>query len=268
MPYVRLDRSPVIPSESPVEIYYREWGAGPPLILLHGGWGYEIYNFDRQVNAFSDRFRMIAPDRTGYGRSNRLPELPSGFHNAAAEETFLTLDQLGIQQAILWGHSDGAVIAAIMGLTRPERVRGVILEAFHFERNKAGSKHFFEAMVAKPEEFGDRVSSVLAQDHGDGYWRTVLRAGGLAWLRIIDESSDPSKDFYGGHLWELAVPAIFIHGGQDPRTEPGELAAVRSTLPHCPVNVIQAARHSPHSSESSFAECNVIAEEFLSRLKK
>jgi pimeloyl-ACP methyl ester carboxylesterase len=266
--YLRIDESPLLPGVQPIDIYYREWGTGMPLVILHGGWGYEIYDFRRQVDVFKDRFRVIAPDRTGYGRSQRISELPCEFHRAAAIETFKVMDALGIERAVLWGHSDGAVIAAIMALEAHPRIIGVIMEAFHSDRNKISSKPFFETMASEPENLGERVCSTLARDHGNSYWRDVLRAGGNAWLRIIDQSSDPSKDLYAGRLSELSAPAVFIHGARDPRTEPGELERTQELLPACPMNVIDAGGHSPHTESASVDECNVIARDFLTGLDK
>ena len=51
-----------IPGASP--IYCREAGAGPALVFLHGGWGYEVYPFDRQIDTLSGRYRIVIPDRT------------------------------------------------------------------------------------------------------------------------------------------------------------------------------------------------------------
>jgi pimeloyl-ACP methyl ester carboxylesterase len=251
----------------PIEIHYREWGEGTPLIFLHGGWGYEVYPIDSQVALLQDRYRILAADRTGFGRSTRIERLPDQFHRAAAVETILVLDRLGIKRAIFWGHSDGAVIAAIIGLTYPERAIGLVLEAFHYDRKKKRSVEFFESMVREPERIGHRASSAMARDHGDSYWRQVLEAGGNAWLRIIEESADPRKDFYHNSLSELSVPAVFIHGELDPRTEPGELDAVRAELPDSPIHVIEGAGHSPHSEPAARDQCNQIASRFLDRIR-
>jgi pimeloyl-ACP methyl ester carboxylesterase len=255
------------PGIKPVEIDYREWGAGTPLVFLHGGWGYEVYPFDSQVSAFQEGHRILAPDRTGFGRSTRIQKLPDEFHKAAAAETLLVLDRLGIGKAVFWGHSDGAVIAAIIGLTSPERAIGLILEAFHYDRKKKRSVQFFESMVHAPEKIGSRAACAMARDHGDPYWRRVLEAGGNAWLRIIEESADPRKDFYNNSLSSLAIPAVFIHGELDPRTEPGELDAVRAQLPDSPVRVIEGAGHTPHSEPAALDQCNQVASEFLDSIR-
>ena len=145
MPTVSLASSPLNPGVSPVEIFYRDEGSGVPLVLLHGGWGNGLNPFNRQLEKLRHGFRVICPDRSGYGRSTRLAaELPSDFHFRAVAETLALLDALGIDRAFFWGHSDGAVIAAIIGFSEPGRVRGLILEAFHYDRVKLARASFLK----------------------------------------------------------------------------------------------------------------------------
>jgi pimeloyl-ACP methyl ester carboxylesterase len=259
-----LPQSPHASSEKPVTIHYREFGRGKPLVILHGGWGYGLYPFDRQIAEFENQFRMLIPDRSGYGHSTQVSgEMPLDFHRRAALETFSFLDALGIENAMLWGHSDGSVIAAMMGLIAPERCAGVILEAFHFLRRKPGSRSFFERFAAHPEQLGDETRRVLADDHGETRWPAVLRRNCGAWFRIADSVERPDEDLYDGRLGELQVPALFLHGSLDPRTEPGEMDCVREALPRASMQFIAAGKHSPHSEEEAWQECNARAGEFL-----
>lgn len=263
MPFVTIEESPLAPSISPVELHYREAGRGSPLVFLHGGWGYEIYPFDRQIDAFGDRIRILIPDRTGYGRSLRLSHVPTDFHARGAVETMRLLDALHIDRPVLWGHSDGAVIAAKMGLAAPDRISGLILEAFHFYRVKPGSREFFTVMADDPVLLGERVVSTLAREHGEDYWRKLIVINGNAWLGIADEATHAKQDLYDGKLSELRVPTLFIHGSRDPRTEPGELDSVRAQLPNARIEIIEGGGHSPHSESASAAESIRIASEFL-----
>src|SRR5512137_1417189 len=130
MPYVELPRSHSAPGAGPARIHYRERGRGELVLLLHGGWGHDAYPFDAQLEALAPRWRAVAPDRVGYGRSGPPAALEDGFHLRMAEETFLLMDALGARRAALWGHSDGSVIAAWMAILRPERVTALVLEAF------------------------------------------------------------------------------------------------------------------------------------------
>lgn len=266
MPFVSLPESPLVPGAREVSIHYREAGEGTPLVFLHGGWGYEVYPFDKQIQALDDRFRILIPDRSGYGRSMRINYLPTNFHHRAAVEMRGFLDALRIDRAVLWGHSDGAVIAALMALDEPDLFAGVILEAFHYYRVKEGSRAFFDAMAQDPEQLGERVSTTLAREHGQDYWKQILLLNGEAWLRINLESTHPKEDLYGGRLSKISPPTIFIHGGRDPRTEPDELDAVRAELPRISIQVIEGGGHSPHSQTSASAETIRIAEAFLDEL--
>src|SRR5213593_1819509 len=116
MPDVLLRSSPLAPDRSPVRIHYRDVGKGPPIVILHGGWGYDAYPFDRQLGALAPRFRIVIPDRTGYGGSEPLDTLPIDFHQRAADETRAVMAALDLDRPILWGHSDGAIIALLVGL--------------------------------------------------------------------------------------------------------------------------------------------------------
>jgi pimeloyl-ACP methyl ester carboxylesterase len=209
---------------------------------------------------------VICPDRSGYGRSTHLPasgELPTDFHYRAAEETLSLLDALGIQRAFLWGHSDGAVIAAIIGFSAPERVRGLILEAFHYYAVKAGSHEFFEMFAHHPESAGSELCERFALEFGQEDWRKLITSHAKAWLQLAVESSGPTDDLYGGRLRDISAPTLFIHGRLDPRTEPGELDAVRSQLPGAQMQILKGAAHSPHNESADVV--TELAKQFLSK---
>jgi pimeloyl-ACP methyl ester carboxylesterase len=266
MPSLQLAQSPHAPGISPVTIHYREFGRGKPLLFLHGGWGYELYPFDRQTAALEREFRILIPDRSGYGHSTHVTgELPLDFHRRAAAETIAFLDAFGLDRAILWGHSDGAVIAAMIGLEAPQRCESLILEAFHYLRKKPGSRAFFERFAVHPEDLGEETKKLLAEDHGEEHWPTVLRRNCAAWFRIADLVQRPDEDLYDGHLDELRVPTLFLHGSLDPRTEPGEMESVRKALPQATLHFVANGMHSPHSEDAAFDECNRVAHKFLDR---
>lgn len=268
MPFVSLPASPLIPGVNPVEVYYRDEGQGPLLVLLHGGWGNTLYPFTRQIDKLRDSFRVICPDRSGYGGSTHLGEfnnLSADFHYRAAAETLALLDSLGIERAAFWGHSDGAVIAAIIGFTAPERARGLVFEAFHYYRTKPASREFFETLARQPEALGPELCERFALEFGREDWRRFITSHARAWLQIAAEASvqDTYEDLYNGRLNEISAPGLFIHGKLDPRTEPGELAAVLLQLPNAEMRILDEAGHSPHSESGSADLVTQIADEFL-----
>jgi pimeloyl-ACP methyl ester carboxylesterase len=259
MPFLELKRSPHASGASPVQIHYRDVGNGPPVVFLHGGWGYGVYPIDRQIEALKDRVRYVIPDRSGHGRSSNFPdEMTTDFHRRAAEETLLMLDALGIERAVFWGHSDGAVIAAMIGMRAPERCERLILEAFHFYRRKPSSRSFFQRFADHPELVNEKLQNLLFTDHGATHWKNVVQRNCRVWLRLAAESGSPDEDLYGGRLGELRVPTTFVHGRRDPRTEPGEIERASEAIAGAEVRFLEEGRHSPHSEEASWREWNGI----------
>lgn len=264
MPYSLLQTSPHLPGVSPVQIYLRDKGAGHPLFFLHGGWGYKMYPFDRQIKSLTAGYRCISPDRSGYGRSARFErKMPSDFHYRAARETLKVMDALSIDRAFFWGHSDGAVIAAILGFTAPERVDGLILEAFHYYRQKPSSRQFFEALAYRPEALGAELCERFARELGADYWRHLITTHAKAWLQLAQESYGTKDDLYSGRLRQISAPTLFIHGRLDPRTEPDELDAVRLQLPQAEMQILDKGTHSPHSEIAVADQVTQIAAAFL-----
>lgn len=245
-------------------LHYRDEGQGdPPIVILHGGWGYAFYPFDDAIARIPRRF--VIPDRGGYGKSPPLdpsrppPSLPPGFHRRYADEMLALLGELSIDRCILWGHSDGAVIAILMALSDPARCTRIVVEALHLDREKPRSREFFTTMATNPDAFGERVATKLASDHGDD-WRTIIRADGQAWLDI---AATPDEDLFEGRLHELAVPTLVLHGSADPRTEPGELDRLRHEVPHAEIHMIEGGLHAPHSERQHAATCTDIVARFL-----
>jgi pimeloyl-ACP methyl ester carboxylesterase len=259
---VAIDASPLLPGTRPIELRYQEAGRGAPIVLLHGGWGYGFYPHDDAIAKLDRRF--LIPDRTGYGGSPHIAELPPKFHEAAAIETEKLLSALGIQRAVLWGHSDGAIIATILALRHPQRYDGIIVEAIHLDREKPRSRDFFLQMESDPDAFGERVTRKLAEEHGEDYWRTIIRAGGRAWRDI---AATPNEDFYEHRLHELRVPMLVVHGADDPRTEPGELDRIRREVPTARIEMIEGGGHSPHSARATAAQVSAIVDGFLDPLR-
>jgi pimeloyl-ACP methyl ester carboxylesterase len=262
MPSVFLPSSPLA-GERSVTIAYRQAGHGPALVFLHGGWGYDVYPID--VGAF-DGHTVIIPWRSGYGGSSPLDAFPADFHSRAVQETLLVLDALGIERAVWWGHSDGAVIAAMAAIEAPHRVRAVVLEALHFFAAKPRSRGFFQGMATDPGSFSARIQRTLAAEHGDDRWRTVLHQDGQAWLDLARDAATPDADLYRGRLPQVQVPTLVVHGGRDPRSEPGELETILAALPHSRCSFHADAGHCPHS-ESSREEVTGAVNEFLASLQ-
>ncbi|MGI8644654.1 MAG: alpha/beta fold hydrolase [Thermomicrobiales bacterium] len=105
-------------------IFYQVSGEGQPMLLLHG---YPLSGalFSRNRDALAEQYMVITVDHRGYGQSE-APAVP-GDVAVYAQDALSVLDELGVDQAIIGGHSMGGPITFEMYKSAPDRFRGMIL---------------------------------------------------------------------------------------------------------------------------------------------
>ena len=154
-------------------IWYAVYGAGQPLVLLHGGlgnsgnWGYQL------AALVSAGYRVVLIDSRGHGRSTR-DEQPYSY-NLMSEDVLAVLDLLVIPKAGLVGWSDGACTALILASRFPERAVGVFFFACNMDPSGAKeieelspvirrclNRHVqdYKNLSATPGEFGEFSEAV------------------------------------------------------------------------------------------------------------
>ncbi|MGB3284108.1 alpha/beta fold hydrolase [Mycolicibacter algericus] len=109
-------------------IFFAEAGAGPAVVMLHGGGpgASGVSNYSRNIDALAARFRVIVPDMPGYGRSVKRVDRHDPF-GYLADMTRGLLDQLGVTTAHLVGNSYGGAAALRLALDTPHRVDKLVL---------------------------------------------------------------------------------------------------------------------------------------------
>jgi non-heme chloroperoxidase len=107
-----------------VRLHYLEKGSGPPLIMLPG-WTQPASRFAAQLKALSNNFHCLALDFRGHGESERPDH---GYRvSRLAKDCLDLLDHLGLQDAVLLGHSAGCtVIWSFIDLFGQDRVRALV----------------------------------------------------------------------------------------------------------------------------------------------
>jgi len=103
-----------------LNMYYEIHGDGPPLLLLHGGTD-SIERFRTAIPFFATEFRVIAIEQMGHGRTADRTDRPFHYHDMA-EDTVELLRQLGVENAVVLGFSDGGIIGLDMAIHHPESV--------------------------------------------------------------------------------------------------------------------------------------------------
>jgi pimeloyl-ACP methyl ester carboxylesterase len=102
-----------------VRTYWEVEGAGEPLLLLHGGLC-AIKTLDGLRRELADRYRVYLPERRGHGRT---PDVDGPYsYGQFAEDTIGFMQAVGLSRAHLLGFSDGATVALLVALRRPDLV--------------------------------------------------------------------------------------------------------------------------------------------------
>ena len=107
-----------------IKNYYIEKGQGDVIILLHGNNGDGDY-FSHQIEYFSEKYRVIAPDTRGHGKTPRGTK-PFTLRTFA-DDLYEFMNLLNIKKANIIGFSDGANIAMLFALKYPGYVNALVL---------------------------------------------------------------------------------------------------------------------------------------------
>lgn len=115
-----------------VRLHYVERGSGTPLVLLHGSVTTAQDFFQSGlVDMAASNYRVIVFDRPGFGYSERPRNVIWG-PDAQAKLIHQALEQIGASQAIVLGHSWGAMVAMALALDYPDSVRSLIVASGYF----------------------------------------------------------------------------------------------------------------------------------------
>jgi pimeloyl-ACP methyl ester carboxylesterase len=116
-----------------VNTWYDEHGDGDPLVLLHGGL-VDARFFEPNLGPLAERFHVYTPERRGHGHT---PDVEGPItYQLMADDTIAFLDAVVGRPADLVGHSDGAVVAMLVAMQRPELVNRLVMISGGF--NKSG----------------------------------------------------------------------------------------------------------------------------------
>ena len=116
----------------PVNTWYDEHGSGDPLVLLHGGL-VDARFVAPNLGPLAERFHVYTPERRGHGHTADV-DGPIGYQ-VMADDTIAFLDQVIGGPADLVAHSDGAVIALMVAIQRPELVRRLVLISGGYDKS-------------------------------------------------------------------------------------------------------------------------------------
>jgi len=235
-----------ITTKDGVEIFYKDWGMGQPIVFSHG-WPLSADDWDAQMLFFlSHGYRLIAHDRRGHGRSTQVGDGHDMDHYA--DDLAAVTAHLDLRNAIHVGHSTGggevvrylarhgesrvtkaAIISAVPPLMvkTPANPGGLPKSVFDdFQAQLAANRsEFYRAIAAGPfynyNRPGAKPSDAIIQN----WWRQGMMGGAKA---HYDGIAAFSQTDFTGDLKKIGVPVLVMHSEDDqivPYADAGPLSA-------------------------------------------
>jgi non-heme chloroperoxidase len=244
------------------EIYYKDWGAGQPVVFSHG-WPLNADSWESQMFfVASNGYRAIAHDRRGHGRSSQ----PWGGHemDTYADDLAALIEALDLRDVVLVGFSTGGgEVARYIGRHGTGRVaRAALISAVPplmlktaanpgglpmdvFDGIRAGSvanrSQLYKDLASGPFFGFNRPGAKPSQGLIDSFWAQGMQAGHKPTYDCIKAFSETD---FTEDLKKFDVPTLIVHGDDDqivPIDAAGKASA--KLVPHATLKVFAGAPH-------------------------
>lgn len=221
-----------ITTKDGVEIYYKDWGSGQPIVFSHG-WPLSADAWDGQMLFLAQHgYRTIAHDRRGHGRSTQASSRNDmdGYADDLAE----LIEKLDLKNAILIGHSTGGgEVARYIGRHGSKRVakavllsgvppimlksdanpEGLPMDVFDSIRaGVAGDRSQFYKDLAIQFYGANREGAKVSQGTLDQFWLWSMQAGTKNAYECVKAFSETD---FSEDLKKMDIPTLVLHGEDD-----------------------------------------------------
>jgi len=269
-----------------LQVHYKIVGQDERTLVLLHGFAASVFSWRKVVEPLSEAGMVVAFDRPGFGLTAR--PMPGEWEGespyspeAQADLTVALLDELGIDRAVLVGHSAGGTIALLTALRYPERVEALVLEDAAVYEN-TGTPEWMGPFLRTPPMW--RLGPLLVRSitlWGEAAIRTAWSDPDKITVELISGYKKPLQvENWDRALWEVvlashslgleerldevSVPALVITGERDRIVPTRNSERLAAELPAAELVVIPNCGHVPH--EECPAEFLLAASEFFSRL--
>lgn len=240
-----------------MKLFYREFGEGQPVIILHGLFG-QSDNWVTVGRRIASKFHVYIPDQRNHGQS---PHTSLHSFPAMADDLAGFIDELNLHKPILIGHSMGGKVAMTYALEHPgeisklvvidisprkypERIihTQVISQMMSIDLDKIETRGEVEKIldlrIADPRIRMFILKNLYFKVHGKLAWRLNIEAINQSMDLLFD--SVQSENTYPG-------PTLFIRGGNSDYILDSDIPLIASLFPKARLKTITGASHWVHA---------------------
>jgi pimeloyl-ACP methyl ester carboxylesterase len=240
-----------------ITIAYESEGSGPPLVLV-AGLGYSRWMWHKMVPGLAKNFQVLSYDNRGVGETDK----PAGPYNARllAEDLACLLEELGIGETAVFGHSMGGFVAQAFALAYPEKVSKLILSATNF----GGPRHVpvtQEALAVLMDTSSDpliRLRNGILISCAEGFaqrqpavvdeWLTYranhpIDPAGYQAQMGVGLSLMSEAACFEHKLSAITAPTLILSGAEDKVVPPANVDLLAKAIPQAETAVIDQAGH-------------------------
>jgi pimeloyl-ACP methyl ester carboxylesterase len=232
-----------------ITLAYTDQGQGLPVLLVHA-FPTSSAIWQQQIDALSDRYRIIAPDLRGFGASDAPPgPYPMELY---ADDLAALLDELAIDQAVFVGVSMGGYIAFAMLRRHAARLRGLVLACTRPQADSDEGRAGREQSAQQTEQQGPTAITAqmllnLLSDRAPAELRQRLHgiitansrqglAGALRGMALRPDSTDL--------LAQISVPTLVLAGAEDKLTPAASVGTdLHEQIPNSQFAILPDAGH-------------------------
>ncbi|WP_327139023.1 alpha/beta fold hydrolase [Nocardia sp. NBC_01327] len=269
---------PIITTPDGVDIYYKDWGTGQPIVFSHG-WPLSSDDWDTQLMFFlSHGFRVVAHDRRGHGRSAQVAEGHDMDHYA--DDLAAVVTHLDLSDAVHIGHSTGggevvrylsrhgqdrAAKAVLISSVPPIMVKtadnpgGLDKSVFDDIQEQVATRRadFFRSFAEGPFYGYNRPGAQPSEGVIANWWRQGMAGGVKA---HYDGVVAFSQTDFTEELTKITIPTLVLHG-EDDQVVPIADAGIRSAelLPNSTLKTYPGFPHGMPTTEAATINADLLA---------
>lgn len=216
-------------------IHYALYGSGnqKAVLLLHGGLG-AAEDFGGQVDALAERYKVVAIDSRGHGRSTD-DDQPYGYH-LMASDVMGVMDSLGIDKAAVVGWSDGGNIGLEMAIHNPDRLTRVFALGANYRTDALRPSASSDALVGA--YVGHAAAQYARISPTPDAWKSFAGKVFAMW------SEQPA--YTDEQLEGIAVPFVIAAGVYEEAIDEAHTKRMAELIPDAQLLLLGNASHFAH----------------------